>query len=1103
MKRTCSKVQKAESSSSKQIKITSLFSHSSNVMNSIILHKNCDDDVVNKKQLSPESQKLSSPDIVPPSPVLLKKKVIKAKRSLNKILSNNIVNDKIKSPNIGTHTKKDLNLSIKNVDNSQEECIDTDYQSFTGTESIASTIDDVDFCSELFLDDWITSSLPTFKNLDLSKPRRCTVTKIEKKPPIIYLTLNCCINSEEQSLCALSGVWFNSSFDVGDIVTVMAEKCTDVWSINNDIGFVTRHSDFLVSGTTIVGSLFCTRRSVLTDIYKGLDCTPAIMVTGTLLHQLLQTVLKSKMFHSSHITALINEITNSSGFIHTLYESNMELDKTKKELMEFIPKIQNFVGTYITDFKTGRGKKTWQGEILSVQDIEENLWVPEFGVKGKVDVTVQAKYSGSIKTMPIELKTGRASGSEEHRGQVILYVIMMAQLGMDVDSGLLLYLRENILTHVKVGHKEKRDLIMLRNHLVHYLKSNKIVSKSINEYLPILPEPINHHNACSKCPYLTMCSSVLSKEGFETLTENNPLRNLAPQAISHLKPVHIDYVMQWTAFLQLENYTDANDTLIAKTSDIWTLPVDEREKRGHCIASLKISSDVKEQGDKYYIHTMEKLDKKKKNNFKLTDFSVGSYSVVSTNERTAVATGYISFLSESTVDILLDSLALLLETSDSSDQLRRFIIDKELPSFVSFNRNLNDFVKSTGLTDNLNHSQYSAIIKALAAEHFALIKGMPGTGKTSTVAILIELLVLMGRSVLVTSHTHSAVDNLLLLLNKKGIDFLRLGSKRRVHPNLISKCDEIATQHCDTPEKLSTFYNQMKVVGVTCLGCGHALLQKRTFDVCIVDEATQVVQSSVIAALHSSKTFILIGDPQQLPPLIKNKKAKELGMDISLFERLDRPSVTAILNVQYRMNGSIVELANNYAYNGSLKCANDDIKNATLNLKKCNVNSKWLEAVLSSDLNKSVLLLDTEILKNQSTESDSNIIEVKIINKLVLLLIQCGILGLSIGIIAPYRAQVALLKNTLCNIDPDIEVNTVDQYQGRDKEVIIYSCTKNNFTKDIGILSDKRRITVAITRAKKKLIIIGNINVMKSYDTFHSLFNNITNVIKLPQDCAD
>lgn len=155
------------------------------------------------------------------------------------------------------------------------------------------------------------------------------------------------------------------------------------------------------------------------------------------------------------------------------------------------------------------------------------------------------------------------------------------------------------------------------------------------------------------------------------------------------------------------------------------------------------------------------------------------------------------------------SLALLLEPSENAAQLRRFIIDKEMPSFLSSNGHLDSFIKSTGLTFCLNKSQKVAIVKVLAADNYALIKGMPGTGKTSTVATLIRLLVLMGRSVLVTSHTHSAVDNLLLLLHKNGVDFLRLGSKTHVHPDLWEKCDEVVSQSCDTPEKLSNLYNQV------------------------------------------------------------------------------------------------------------------------------------------------------------------------------------------------------------------------------------------------------------------------------------------------------
>lgn len=155
----------------------------------------------------------------------------------------------------------------------------------------------------------------------------------------------------------------------------MAIKSNDIWSVNNNHGYVTRHSDLLVSGTTIVGSLFCPRRSVLADIYKGLDSSSAIMVMGTLLHQLLQTVLiltfidcfflfsnkilynlflqvlmKNK-FDYKDIKAIVDEMVSSPGFVHTLYESDMNLETTKKELIEFIPKIQSFIRTYIIGYK--------------------------------------------------------------------------------------------------------------------------------------------------------------------------------------------------------------------------------------------------------------------------------------------------------------------------------------------------------------------------------------------------------------------------------------------------------------------------------------------------------------------------------------------------------------------------------------------------------------------------------------------------------------------------------------------------------------------------------------------------------------------------------
>lgn len=185
--------------------------------------------------------------------------------------------------------------------------------------------------------------------------------------------------------------------------------------------------------------------------------------------------------------------------------------------------------------------------------------------------------------------------------------------------------------------------------------------------------------------------------------------------------------------------------------------------------------------------------------------------------------------SQSITTFNFSSIALLLEPSENSARLRQFIIDKEIPSFLSTDSHISSFIKSTGLSLDLNSSQNSAITKALAATNYVLIKGMPGTGKTSTVVTLIKLLVLMGRSVLVTSFTHSAVDNLLLLLDKSGVDFLRLGSNMRIHPDLWGKSESEVSKNCDTPEKLSNLYSQVVFIYIICylIYCSFILNKKK------------------------------------------------------------------------------------------------------------------------------------------------------------------------------------------------------------------------------------------------------------------------------------
>ncbi|XP_028160734.1 DNA replication ATP-dependent helicase/nuclease DNA2-like [Ostrinia furnacalis] len=161
---------------------------------------------------------------------------------------------------------------------------------------------------------------------------------------------------------------------------------------------------------------------------------------------------------------------------------------------------------------------------------------------------------------------------------------------------------------------------------------------------------------------------------------------------------------------------------------------------------------------------------------------------------------------------------------------------------------------------------------------------------------------------------------------------MRLGPKSRVAASLSHCCEQELSVKCETPEDLEKLYDSMEVVGVTCLGASHAMLSRTTFDMCIVDEATQVLQSTVLRPLFAAKRFVLVGDPDQLPPVVRSRAARRLGMEESLFHRLMSDAATSTLALQYRMNAPLAALANTVAYGGKLLCANDAVARARLDV---------------------------------------------------------------------------------------------------------------------------------------------------------------------------
>lgn len=202
---------------------------------------------------------------------------------------------------------------------------------------------------------------------------------------------------------------------------------------------------------------------------------------------------------------------------------------------------------------------------------------------------------------------------------------------------------------------------------------------------------------------------------------------------------------------------------------------------------------------------------------------------------------------------------------------------------------------------SLNVYQLRAVENALNAQDYSLVLGVPGSGKTATMAWMVAVLVLRGQSVLVTGFTHASVDALLCKLVELGISFVRLApSPSAVHADVRPF---VVGQKAQTVAELRVLLETPLVVGATCLQIKHQLFSKRRFDVCIVDEATQITVSAVLGPLRCANRFVLVGDHYQLPPFVKSAEARELGMGQSLFYTLSKehPRAVSMLEYQYRV----------------------------------------------------------------------------------------------------------------------------------------------------------------------------------------------------------
>ncbi|XP_075019777.1 DNA-binding protein SMUBP-2 isoform X2 [Calonectris borealis] len=422
--------------------------------------------------------------------------------------------------------------------------------------------------------------------------------------------------------------------------------------------------------------------------------------------------------------------------------------------------------------------------------------------------------------------------------------------------------------------------------------------------------------------------------------------------------------------------------------------------------------------------------------------------------------------------------------------------------------------------DSLDASQREAVSFSLAQRELAIIHGPPGTGKTTTLVEIILQAVQQGLKVLCCAPSNVAVDNLVERLAGYKARILRLGHPARLLEPIqqhsldavLARSDNAQivvdirkdidqafakTKKAQDKGERSHFLSEVKalrkelkereetamaaalthasVVLATNTGASSdgplKLLPENHFDLVVIDECAQALEASCWIPLLKAQKCILAGDHKQLPPTIISHKAAAKGLSLSLMERLIErfgEKIVKMLTVQYRMHQAIMQWSSSEMYGGRLT-AHPSVAQHLL---------KDLPDVISTEETTiPLLLIDTAgcglfELEVEDEQSKGNPGEVQLAGLHIQTLVEAGVKAQDIAVVAPYNLQVDLLREHLCHRYPELEIKSVDGFQGREKEAVILSFVRSNRKGEVGFLAEERRINVAVTRARRHVAVI-------------------------------
>ena len=431
----------------------------------------------------------------------------------------------------------------------------------------------------------------------------------------------------------------------------------------------------------------------------------------------------------------------------------------------------------------------------------------------------------------------------------------------------------------------------------------------------------------------------------------------------------------------------------------------------------------------------------------------------------------------------------------------------------------------------LNASQEKAVNEVLWAKDVAVVHGPPGTGKTTTLVEAIFETLRRESQVLVCAQSNMAVDWISEKLVDRGINVLRIGNPTRVNDKMLSftyerrfeahpdypqlwsirkairelrqqrkhadswhqKMDRLKSRATELELRIrSSLFGEARVIASTLTGAANRVLEGEKYSTLFIDEAAQALEAACWIAIRKAGRVVLAGDHCQLPPTVKSIMALKGGLGKTLMERIveNKPETVTLLKMQYRMNEQIMKFSSEWFYNGMVESApmvshrgilDYDIPMMWIDTAECDGKEEFVGENFGR-INRAEAEMTLQTLQQYLEKiGKQRILEESI----------------DVGIISPYRAQVQLLRKELRKREffrpyrHLLTVNTVDGFQGQERDIILISLVRSNDGGDIGFLRDLRRMNVAITRARMKLIILGSSETITSHPFYKKLYEYV------------